>query len=469
MSKEVRSISAHENIIKYTKLQTQRNYANISKFWPENDYHDKETLYFQIKSLKEEINLIRAENIKLKTRILQQDKELQNFDKYIEELQIKHNPLAKNNEYIIQQIKKQNKDLQLQLQEKLYLIEQMKKNTKVTKVQELKIENQLFKEEIKKLKKLIQEQEKSTQEYQNQLYMIKDNFQKTQQGFIKQQIEINDLKQKQQNDNQKISQLQNEVSKLSQIKINLEDKMQRITTEQNKKSSTNSSKSNKFQATTEISCTQLRSKTQEELQYKLIIRGITYEQFTQMIQELKQQAIDLKKQIEKEDIEYILSQEPFTLGEDRIQEVVKSLSAYGNKLADSLLNQIGKYKTFLDYPDFKIEEAEKVIKQTLKQPEIAEYIQTKQLQIWNKEEVLQMIKYLKITWSESVLLFYILNLFEKSGQILDFKSDSIIDPFLQLVQKESSRIMEESDEDLFDQQSDPSQNMIIQDTDQYIT
>ncbi|CAD8157862.1 unnamed protein product [Paramecium pentaurelia] len=469
MSKEVRSISAHENIIKYTKLQTQRNYANISKFWPENDYHDKETLYFQIKSLKEEINFIRAENIKLKTRILQQDKELQNFDKYIEELQIKHNPLAKNNEYIIQQIKKQNKDLQLQLQEKLYLIEQMKKNTKVTKVQELKIENQLFKEEIKKLKKLIQDQEKSTQEYQNQLYMIKDNFQKTQQGFIKQQIEINNLKQKQQNDNQKIIQLQNEVSKLSQIKINLEDKMQRITTEQNKKSSTNSFKSNKFQATTELSSTQLRSKTQEELQYKLIIRGITYEQFTQMIQELKQQAIDLKKEIEKEDIEYILSQEPFTLGEDRIQEVVKSLSAYGNKLADSLLNQIGKYKTFLDYPDFKIEEAEKVIKQTLKQPEIAEYIQTKQLQIWNKEEVLQMIKYLKITWSESVLLFYILNLFEKSGQILDFKSDSIIDPFLQLVQKESSRILEESDEDLFDQQSDPSQNMIIQDTDQYIT
>ncbi|CAD8154738.1 unnamed protein product [Paramecium octaurelia] len=468
MSKEVRSISAHESIIKYAKLQTQRNYANISKFGPENDYYDKETLYFQIKSLKEEMNIIRAENIKLKTRILQQDKELQNFEKYIEELQFKPNSLAKNNEYIIQQIKKQNKDLQLQLQEKLCQIEQMKKNTKVTKVQELKIENSLYKEEINKLKKILQDQEKSTQEFINQQSMIKDNFIRTQQGFIKQQLEISDLKQKQQNDNLKITQLQNEVSKLNQIKVNLEDKIQRISTEQNKKTSTNSFKSNKFQATTEISYTQLRSKTQEELQYKLIIRGITYEQFTQMIQELKQQAIDQKKQIEIEDIEYILSQEPFTLGQDRIQEVVKSLQAYGNKLADSLLNQIGKYKTFLDYPDFKIEEAEKMIKQTLKQPEIAEYVQKKQVQLWNKEEVVQMVKYLKITWNESVLLFYLLNLFEKSGQILEFKSNTIIDPFPQLVQKESSRIIEESDEDLFDQQSDPSQNMIIQDDDHYI-
>ncbi|CAD8079352.1 unnamed protein product [Paramecium sonneborni] len=464
-----RSISAHEPIIKYSKLLTQRNYLNPSKFCPENDYHDKETLYFQIKALKEEINSIRAENIKLKTRILQQEKELQNFNKYIEELQIRQNPLSKNQEYIIQQIKKQNKDLQQQLQEKLSMIEQMKKNIKVTKMQETKIENQLYKEEITKLKKLLLDQENSTKDYLNQQSIIKDNFQKTQQGFIKQQIEINDLKQQQQNDNQKIIQLQNEVTKLSQIKINLEDKIKRITTEQNKKSSTNSFRSNKLQATTEISCTQLKQKTQEELQFKLIIRGITYEQFAQMIQELKQQAINLKKQIEKEDIEYILSQEPFSLTQDRIQEVVKSLLVSGNKLADSLLNQVGKYKTFFDYPEFKIEEAEKIIKQTLKQPDLAFYLQTKHNQIWNKEDVFQMIKQLKITWSEPVLLFYILNLFEKSGQMLDFKSDFIIDPFPQLVEKESSRIIEESDEDLFDQHSDKSQNVQIQDTDQYIT
>ncbi|CAD8163582.1 unnamed protein product [Paramecium pentaurelia] len=469
MSKEVRSISAHEPILKNTKLQTQRNYMNVSKFWPENDYHDKETLYFQLKTLKEEINLLRTENIKLKTRILQQDKELQNFNKYIEDQQFKQNPLSKNHEYIIQQIKKQNKDLQLQLQEKFCIIEQMKKNIKVTKVQEIQIQNQLYKEEINKLKKILLDQENNYKEFLNSQTIIKDNFLKTQQGFIKQQNEINDLKQQQQNDYQKISQLQNEVSKLNQIKLNLEDKIKRITTEQNKKSSTNSFRSNKLQATTEISCTQLKSKTQDELQYKLIIRGITYEQFNQMIQELKQQAIDLKKQIEKEDIEYILSQEPFCLGQDRIQEVIKSLSLSGNKLADTLLNQIGKYKTFFDYPDFKIQEAETIIKQTLKQPEIAQYLQTKQFQIWNKEDILQMLKQLKINWSEPVLLFYILNLFEKSGQVLEFKSDSIIDPFPQLIQKESSRIIEESEEDLFEQLSDKSQTVIIQDTDQYIT
>ncbi|CAK80531.1 unnamed protein product (macronuclear) [Paramecium tetraurelia] len=469
MSKEVRSISAHDPMIKNAKFQTQRNYLNVSKFWPENDYHDKETLYFQLKTLKEEINIMRTENIKLKTRILQQDKELQNFNKYFEDQQFKQNPLSKSHEYIIQQIKKQNKDLQQLLQEKLYIIEQMKKNIKVTKVQEISIQNQLYKEEINKLKKMLLDQENNNKEFLNQQTMIKENFLKTQQGFIKQQNEINDLKQQQQNDQQKINQLQNEVTKLNQIKLNLEDKMKRMTTEQNKKSSTNSFRSNKLQATTEISCTQLKSKTQDELQYKLIIRGITHEQFTQMIQELKQQAFDLKKQIEKEDIEYILSQEPFSLGQDRIQEVIKSLSQSGNRLADTLLNQIGKYKTFVDYPDFKIQEAEKIIKQTLKQPEITQYLQTKQIQLWNKEDVIQMIKCLKINWSEPVLLFYILNIFEKSGQVLEFKNETIIDPFPQLIQKESSRIIEESEEDLFEQLSDKSETVIIQDTDQYIT
>ncbi|CAD8175104.1 unnamed protein product [Paramecium octaurelia] len=469
MSKEVRSISAHDPMIKNAKFQTQRNYVNVSKFWPENDYHDKETLYFQLKTLKEEINFMRTENIKLKTRILQQDKELQNINKYFEDQQFKQNPLSKNHEYIIQQIKKQNKDLQQQLSEKLYIIEQMKKNIKVTKIQEIQIQNQLYKEEINKLKKMLLDQENNNKEFLNQQTMIKENFLKTQQGFIKQQNEINDLKQQQQNDQQKINQLQNEVTKLNQIKLNLEDKIKRMTTEQNKKSSTNSFRSNKLQATTEISCTQLKSKTQDELQYKLIIRGITHEQFTQMIQELKQQAIDLKKQIEKEDIEYILSQEPFSLGQDRIQEVIKSLSQSGNRLADNLLNQIGKYKTFVDFPDFKIQEAEKIIRQTLKQPEITQYLQTKQIQLWNKEDVAQMIKCLKINWSEPVLLFYILNLFEKSGQVLEFKNETIIDPFPQLIQKESSRIIEESEEDLFEQLSDKSETVIIQDTDQYIT
>lgn len=66
----------------------------------------------------------------------------------------------------------------------------------------------------------------------------------------------------------------------------------------------------------------------------------------------------MKKCISKDDIEYILSQEPFQMTSERIKDIVKSYNASGHKLADQFLSSIGKYKTFYDFPSFSLDDSE---------------------------------------------------------------------------------------------------------------
>lgn len=86
-------------------------------------------------------------------------KELERYEKICEDMQNKLPKTLHNvsHELLIIQLKKQNKDLNNQLRDKIKENEHLKKNFKVTRLQELEIDRKSYLEETIRLRKIIQE------------------------------------------------------------------------------------------------------------------------------------------------------------------------------------------------------------------------------------------------------------------------------------------------------------------------
>ena len=135
-------------------------------------YHDSESLYennihlkTEINKLKKDLMQIKAENQRKENDLIKKDKLLQNaFDKGINEnMEINNILINNNNIFLEKDIKKNNymfkfrkqyNELKNKYNEKLEEIDELKKNMKITKLNELKIQNKETFNEFNKLKDL---------------------------------------------------------------------------------------------------------------------------------------------------------------------------------------------------------------------------------------------------------------------------------------------------------------------------
>lgn len=135
----------------------------------------KEDLQNHYRNLKITNNITKDENTRLKTKLQQIQAELNQRDKELEKLTIRlqqtfaqpstgaENPVistkAASNlnhhfaeSFIVSQLKKNNRDLKLEVQEKDRLIEQLKRNIKMSKSNEIEIELTVYIEECLRLR-----------------------------------------------------------------------------------------------------------------------------------------------------------------------------------------------------------------------------------------------------------------------------------------------------------------------------
>ena len=128
----------------------------------------KEDLQNHYRNLKITHNITKDENIRLKTKLQQIQQELNNRDKELEKLTLRLQQSmgqatpgdikggSKNTHFtesfIVSQLKKNNRDLKLEVQEKDRLIEQLKRNIKMSKSQEIEIELTVYIEECLRLR-----------------------------------------------------------------------------------------------------------------------------------------------------------------------------------------------------------------------------------------------------------------------------------------------------------------------------
>ena len=131
----------------------------------------KEDLQNQFRNLKVNNNLTKDENIKLKTKLQQIQSELNARDKELEKLTIRLQQTLSQpgqNEaggvkmnsgghhfaesFIVSQLKKNNRDLKQEVQDKDRFIEQQKRNIKLTKANEIEVELTVYIDECLRLR-----------------------------------------------------------------------------------------------------------------------------------------------------------------------------------------------------------------------------------------------------------------------------------------------------------------------------
>jgi hypothetical protein len=114
--------------------------------------------------LKISFNIIQDENVRLKTRIQALAADLQKKEKDMEQMmrQIQGDKVSQKTNYIesflVNQLKKQNRALKLEMQTKVAESEQLKRNIKLAKGREAESDMQAYVEECLRMRTLLEQQ-----------------------------------------------------------------------------------------------------------------------------------------------------------------------------------------------------------------------------------------------------------------------------------------------------------------------
>ncbi|KAL4483006.1 hypothetical protein ABPG74_019032 [Tetrahymena malaccensis] len=122
---------------------------------PNNILHDKEKLYENLLQLRNQINVLNEENLKLKTKNLNLEREAKKFERIIEEGNIKSSSGTANQQKenaLSIRLRKQLKECLKEIEQKNIEFENFKRQITTTRLQELEIEVNVLREECIKLK-----------------------------------------------------------------------------------------------------------------------------------------------------------------------------------------------------------------------------------------------------------------------------------------------------------------------------
>jgi myosin heavy subunit len=129
--------------------------------------HDKEQLYDEAFKLKQNMNHCKEDNLRLKSKIQQLDREMDKRDKIIQDLLLKVDSEPAFNQskmqrpqadsHLVVALKKQVKSIKDEIRQKEEESIKLKKNLKITRMQEMDIEKKMFTDECTRLKHIIEE------------------------------------------------------------------------------------------------------------------------------------------------------------------------------------------------------------------------------------------------------------------------------------------------------------------------
>ena len=119
---------------------------------------DKEQLYEETLSLKMEVNFFKEQNIRLKTKLQQTEKELGKKEDFLDEIHMNtKEPSTISNSHLVGSLKHSIKELKNELKQREEDIDKLKRDTKVSRVNELEVELQAYTDECTRLRHHIEE------------------------------------------------------------------------------------------------------------------------------------------------------------------------------------------------------------------------------------------------------------------------------------------------------------------------
>ena len=133
--------------------------AVLARLKPRSITLEKERLYEDALTLKMQLNLVKEENIKLRTRIQQMDKERLRREELFEDSHNKDQFYGKtaSSQHLVNSLKLAIKDLKTELGDKEEELKALRKNLKSTKVTEIEIEVQAYIDECTRLRHHLEE------------------------------------------------------------------------------------------------------------------------------------------------------------------------------------------------------------------------------------------------------------------------------------------------------------------------
>ncbi|KAL4465304.1 hypothetical protein ABPG74_002018 [Tetrahymena malaccensis] len=208
--------------------------------------YDKEKLFEELMQHKEKIKALTDENYKIKTVLVNKDRELKKYEKVIEELQASGNLKSLNTKFSTESflyinLKKQIKELNDEVKFKTEEINTMKKNSKYTKYLEIEQEKKCFVDETIKMRGIIQ----NLQEQLQRNIIANDRlFQLENQQTINANV-ISTLKQSNQELEEQLKEAKNQLKNNKEQMDKQNTKMKSLKNELNKQNSTISNNQNK--------------------------------------------------------------------------------------------------------------------------------------------------------------------------------------------------------------------------------
>lgn len=161
-----RPISASRNLAgtKSGNLPRTKSYRqnsgsrSLARLRPRHISMDKEQLYEETLSLKMEVNFFKEQNIRLKTKLQQTEKELGKKEEFLDEIHMNtKEPMNVSNSHLVGSLKHSIKELKAELKLREGDIERLKRDTKVSRVNELEVEIQAYADECTRLRHHIEE------------------------------------------------------------------------------------------------------------------------------------------------------------------------------------------------------------------------------------------------------------------------------------------------------------------------
>ncbi|CAD8060376.1 unnamed protein product [Paramecium sonneborni] len=423
-----------------------------------------EQLYQDLQQSKQQVNNLRDENIRLRTKVQHNEREFLKYENLIEDLTTQKK--SNNQDIQIISLRKQVKDKSQELEDKIKELDILKRNSKVCKLQELEIEKKVYFEQTLMMKHMLQmaqdqiqyQQSKleQVQQLESQLDVCHEQLFKLQQQNNEQFELINKKEQiikemKIQLKNQSIKQ-QQLIQKQQQIQQKY-DNLQLLYQSIKGNNNINTLKDSTLKFPKDIILLKLHSKRVTMNQYKEALEG-------------------LKKAKNKQEFGQLLQQDPFQLNETESQQVIDKLIG-----TQSLYQQFITQLSYQSLEGLDEQQTQQLINKSLqsKKDRVRQYwIQYKYKKV-GRDDIIKFIQAMNFNWDQQTTSYFLLEIFqnnlsnnnitnnsEQNSQSMRVSIDLITNPFQRQSHHKSSNEVQQQDSFIRDLNEQQSNQQVIE-------
>ncbi|CAD8052491.1 unnamed protein product [Paramecium primaurelia] len=423
-----------------------------------------EQLYQDLQQSKQQVNNLKDENTRLRTKVQHNEREFLKYENLIEDLT--NQKKSNNQDLQIISLRKQVKDKSQELEDKMKELEILKRNSKVCKLQELEIEKKVYFEQTLMMKHMLQMAQDQIQYQQSKLEQVQQ---------LESQLDIchEQMFKLQQQNNEQFECINKKEQIIKEMKIQLKNqqtKQQLIVQKSQQIQQKYDNLQLLYQSIKGVNNNILPKDSAQKFPKDLVIlklhqRRVTMNQYNKAIEVLKQAK-------NKQEFNQLLQIDPFYLSETESQQVVDKLTG-----TQSLSQQFITQLSYHSLEGLDEQQAQQLINKSLqsKKDRVRQYwIQYKYKKV-GRDDIIKFIQAMNFNWDQQTTSYFLLEIFqntmsnnnatnnsEQNSQSMRVSIDFITNPFQRQSHHKSSNEVQQQDSFIRDLNEQQSNQQVIE-------